>query len=199
MSLETPSTEIQERVVPEPAVNPLPVTSLSWFVMRDLKRPNAKQPAYLQLSAAGFEVFTPMKMQLACRGGRRIREERPFLPDLLFVHSVRSSLDAYVKLIPTLQYRYVRGAYCVPMTVDEREMSRFIHAVRSTETPRFYLPTELDASMYGRQVRIVGGTLDGYSGRLLSLRGTRVRRLLVEIPNLLTVAIEVSPEYIQLV
>ena len=52
--------------------------------------------------------------------------------------------------------------------------------------------------MYGRRVRIVGGALDGYEGRLLSLRGTRVRRLLVEIPNLLTAAVEVSPEYVQL-
>ena len=77
-------------------------------------------------------------------------------------------------------------------------MSRFIHAVRSSENPRFYLPGELDASMYGRRVRIVGGALDGYEGSLLSLRGTRVRRLLVEIPNLLAAAIEVSPEYVQL-
>ena len=84
------------------------------------------------------------------------------------------------------------------MTVDEREMSRFIHAVRSAEVPRFYLPGELTASMYGHQVRIVGGLLDGYEGRLLSLRGTRVKRLLVEIPNLLTVAVEVMPEYVLL-
>ena len=199
MSLENPSTKFVECAELESVISPLPTVPLSWFVMRDLKRPNAKHPAYLELSSAGFEVFTPLKSRLAVRGGRRIREEHPYLPDLLFVHSVRSSLDAYVELIPTLQYRYVRGAYCVPMTVDEREMSRFIHAVRSSENPRFYLPGELDSSMYGRRVRIVGGALDGYEGSLLSIRGTRVRRLLVEIPNLLTAAIEVSPEYVQLV
>lgn len=32
-----------------------------WFVMRDLKRSNAKQPAYKQLEDNGMEVFTPMK------------------------------------------------------------------------------------------------------------------------------------------
>lgn len=171
---------------------------LCWFVMRDLKRPNAKMPAYRLLAESGVEVFTPMKTYLVMRRGRRLREERPYLSDLLFVHSRRCDLDPYVEQISTLQYRYVRGAYCVPMTVDERDMSRFIHAVQSTENPCFYLPGELTPSMYGRSVRIVGGVLDGYEGRLLALRGTRVKRLLVEIPNLLTVAIEVSPEYVQM-
>ena len=46
-------------------------------------------------------------------------------------------------------------------------------------------------------VRIVGGPLDGYEGRLLSVRGSRVKRLLVDIPNLLVAGVEVQPEYIQ--
>ncbi len=30
---------------------------ISWFVMRDLKRPNAKLPAYKFLAEQGLEVF----------------------------------------------------------------------------------------------------------------------------------------------
>ncbi len=45
-----------------------------WFVLRDLKRPNAKQPAYVQLSDLNFEVFTPMREQLTIRGGERQSE-----------------------------------------------------------------------------------------------------------------------------
>lgn len=172
--------------------------SLSWFVMRDLKRPNAKCPAYEQLSSEGLEVFTPMISHLTVRRGKRVREERPFLPDLLFVHCSRSVLDPWVDAIPTLQYRYVRGAYCKPMTVGEREMEHFIRAVRSTDSPRYYLPDELTSAQCGKMVRIVGGPLDGYEGRLLTVRGSRVKRLLVDIPNLLMAGVEVSPEYIQL-
>lgn len=36
----------------------------SWFVMRDLKRVNAKLPAYKLLRNSEFEVFTPMKWRL---------------------------------------------------------------------------------------------------------------------------------------
>lgn len=169
----------------------------SWFVMRDLKRPNAKQPAYRFLSERGLEVFTPMTWRLSVRQGKRVREERPFLPDLLFVRASRLSLDPLVDLVPTLQYRYLRGGYCRPMTVGDVEMDRFIRAVRSSDSPRYYLPGELTPAQYGRLIRIVGGPLDGCEGRLLTVRGSRVKRLLVDIPNLLTAGVEVQPEYIQ--
>ena len=45
-----------------------------WYVMRDLKRANAKLPAYKQLLNEHFEVFTPMKEQLSVHGGKRTRE-----------------------------------------------------------------------------------------------------------------------------
>ena len=49
---------------------PTPVTdSFFWFVMRDLKRPNAKQPAYRFLAEQGLEVFTPMTWRLTLRQG----------------------------------------------------------------------------------------------------------------------------------
>ena len=48
------------------------------------KRANAKLPAYKQLLNEHFEVFTPMKEQLSVHGGKRTREEVPFIQDLLF-------------------------------------------------------------------------------------------------------------------
>lgn len=53
--------------------------------------------------------------------------------------------------------------------------------------------------MYGKEIEVIGGPLDGYRGRLLSMRGTRKRRLVVEIPDFLAAAVEVQPEYIQYV
>lgn len=52
--------------------------------------------------------------------------------------------------------------------------------------------------MRNRKIRIVGGPLDGYEGSLVSVRGTAAKRLLVELPMLLAAAVEVEPEYIQL-
>ena len=172
---------------------------ICWFVMRDLKRANAKQPAYKQLADEHFEVFTPMKERLSVRDGKRVREEVPFIQDLLFVHDTREAIDPLIKKNPTIQYRFPKGGgYRNPMTVANADMERFIHAVSVSENPKYYLPGELTPAMCGRNIRIVGGPLDGYDGKLLTVRGSKTKRLLVELPMFFSVGVEVSPEYIKL-
>ena len=136
----------------------------NWFVLRDLTRPNAKRPAYRLLEEKGIEVFTPMRWRLVERKGKRIREEVPLLHDLLFAHTTRTCMDSIVEEISTLQYRYLRGGYRKPMTVGHAEMNRFIRAVHSDDSPRYFLVEELTSAMYGRMIRIEGGPLDGLRG-----------------------------------
>ncbi len=174
-------------------------TDLCWFVMRDLKRPNAKLPAYLMLRDMGIEVFTPMVWKLVVRCGKRILQEMPFIQDLLFVHESHEVLDPIVKKTSTLQYRFLRDGKRTPMTVRDADIKRFIFTVEATDNPCFYAPTDIKPSMVGKYVRIVGGLLNGYEGRLQKLQGSRVKRLFVELPNLLTAAVEVQPEFIQIV
>lgn len=169
-----------------------------WFVMRDLKRSNAKLPAYKLLGQEQIEWFTPMKQRLTVRKGKKTCEEVPFIHDLLFVHSTPEKLAPIVEKTPTLQYRYVRGGkYREAMTVADADMERFIYAVRNSESLRYYRPDELSPAMFGRKIRIIGGLLDHYEGRLL--KGSRRKVLLVELPGLLSVGVEVSPEFIQFV
>jgi len=167
--------------------------------MRDLKRSNAKEPAYKLLERMKMEVFVPMKWHIVTRKGKRVREEIPFIRDLLFVHETRLNLDPVVTKIRTLQYRWMRNTYREPMTILDTIMERFIQAVNSSESPRYYLPEEVTPAIYGHKIRIVGGQLDGYEGSLLTTRGSRVKRLLVKLNGLLAVSVEVSPEYIQLI
>ena len=173
--------------------------TVRWFVMRDLKRANAKQQAYQILKEKNIEVFTPMKTRLCVVKGEQIRKEVPCITDLLFVHTTRETLDPIVQNIPTLQYRWLRNKYREPMTVPDAEMERFIRAVHASALPKYYLPEEITPEMYNCPIRIVGGLLDGYEGMLLTTRGSKVKRLLVEIPHLLAVGVEVNPDYIQLI
>lgn len=168
--------------------------------MRDLKRRTANTLAIHELSKAGMEVFTPMTQMVMKIGGKLQRRDVPVIQDLLFVHESKETLDPIVELTPTLQYRYQRGkTKDEPTTVREEEMERFIFAVRNTETPMYYKPGELTAAMYGKSVLIHGGRLDGYEGRLLSVRGMRKRRLIVELPGLMAAAVEVEPDFIHFV
>lgn len=170
-----------------------------WFVMRDLKRRNANNLAIHDLAKAGLEVFTPMTQMIMKIGGRTQRRNVPLIQDLLFVHETKATLDSYVEKYSTLQYRYQRGKTAnEPMTIGNEEMDRFILAINSTESPTYYKPDELIESMYGKSVRIVGGILNNFEGHLLSIKGKRKKHLIIELPNLIAAAIEVQPEFIQL-
>lgn len=171
-----------------------------WFVLRDLKRPNAKMPAYIMLENEGICQFTPMQERLTTRSGKRKCEIVPVIHDLVFANSTRVALDPIIDRTPTLQYRYVKGAgYKMPMTVSDKEMNDFIHAVECSETQKYYLPGEITPAMYGKEVRIIGGPLTNYTGRLLSMRGSKTKRLLVELKDFIIAAVEVNPEYIQFI
>lgn len=169
-----------------------------WYVLRDLKRSNAKLPAYKLLGEElKMEVFTPMKEKLVIRNGKRIKCEVPFVSDLLFVHDTFEHIDSVVKRTETLQFRYRRGGgQHQPMVVPDWDMERFIQAVKTSEKPKYFLPGELTPQMCGRRIRVMGGPMNGFEGTLLTIRGSKVRRLLVELPGFFAVGIEVTPEYI---
>lgn len=176
-----------------------PQESLQWFAMRDLKRRHAKLPAYKLFENLKVPYFTPMVHQLVVVNGKRIDQEVPFMPDLLFVKDTREHLDLIVESTPKLQYRYKIGVQHTPIIVPTAEMERFIYAVESSENPKFYSLNEVTSEMINRKIRIIGGKLDGYTGTLVTTRGSKVKRLLVELPSLLAASIEVEAEYIQLV
>ena len=56
-----------------------------WYVMRDLKRCNAKKPAYKQLQEAGVKVFVPLKWQIILQKGKKVREKVPVIQDLFMI------------------------------------------------------------------------------------------------------------------
>ena len=173
-----------------------------WFVLRDLKRANAKEPAYLKLSQLGFDVFTPLTTNVTETAGRRVRREVPVIQDLLFVRTDRETLDPVIARTDTLQYRYLKGqTYGTPMTVPAWDMDRFIAAVSHLKAPRYYRPEEITPAMCGARIRMVcQGTLDGMEGRLLRIKGSGEKRLLVELPGLLAASVEItSADYIELI
>ena len=172
-------------------------TEVCWYAMRDLSRRHAKYTAYTWLTAMGFEVFTPMIRKLVVEKGLRKSKEEPFMQDLLFVHDTRERLNPMVRKIENLQYRYIHGGYREPMVVPDADMERFIHAVKSSRLPKFFRSDEITQDMCGQYVRIVGSALDGYEGHLIQISGSKYKRLMVALPNFLTAAVEVLPEYIE--
>lgn len=171
-----------------------------WFVLRDFKKWNAKAPAYKALPQLGVRCFTPMHWIVTTRREVRNREYVPVIQNLLFAYDTQEKLDPIVAKDTSLQYQYKRGGGSgTPMTVPDFDMERFIKAVNNDPSPVYFTVEELTPDMYGKEIVINGGPLDGYKGKLLKMQGSKKKRLIVAIPQLIAAAVEVNPDYIQFV
>lgn len=175
-----------------------------WYVLRDLARPNAKNPAYKRLQAMPEMadcVFVPLKQRVYVEFGKRVVRFVPFMPDLVFVHKPKEELDPIVRDMELLQYRYVRGGkQFEALSVRARDFEKFREAVEQTDNVEYYSYEEVSPQIYGKQIRIIGGRLNGFEGRLMSKRGSKHKRLLVDLKECnLSAAIHVESDFIQLV
>ena len=174
-----------------------------WYVLRDLARPNAKKPAYKQLQAMtelNGCVFVPLKQKVFRAFGRCVVRFVPYMRDLIFVHKSKEELDPIVRRMPLLQYRYVRGGkQFEAMSVRAEDFKKFKDAVEQIDNVEYYSYEEVSPRIYGKQIRIVGGRLNGFEGRLMSKKGSKFKRLLVDLRECnLAAAIQVESEFIQL-
>lgn len=146
-------------------------------------------------------VFVPLKQRVFIEFGKRVVRYIPYMPDLVFVHKSKRELDPIVRQMDLLQYRYVRGGkQYEAMSVCHEVMKEFMEAVKQSEVVEYYSYEEVSPQIYGKQIRIIGGHLNGFEGRLMSKRGSKNKRLLVDLQECnLSAAIEVESEFIQLV
>lgn len=141
-----------------------------------------------------------MRWIMVTRKGKKIREYVPVIQNMLFAYDSKDALDPIVEKDSSLQYQFKRGSgSATPMTVPDSDMERFINAVGSDHSPVYFTVDELTPDMFGRDIIITGGPLNGYHGKLLKAQGSKKKRLIVAIPQFITAAVEVNPEYIQFV
>ena len=83
--------------------------------------------------------------------------------------------------------------------MSHEAMERFMKAVMQADIVEYYSYDEVSPQLYGKQIRIIGGRLNGFEGRLMSKRGSKFKRLLIDLKECnLSAAFYVETEYIQL-
>lgn len=166
-----------------------------WYVMRFLY--NRKSGTRERMERAGIETFVPMHYKVRLVNGRKVRSYVPVLGDMIFVRSTRVELAPYLASDSYFQFRYKRGgAQAEPLVVPDKDMDAFMTALRSSERPMYFTPAELNISK-GTRIRIHGGPCDGMEGVFMKVKGARARRLVVELPNTIAVAVEINPDLIE--
>lgn len=183
---------LQSRPTAASAVKP------RWFAMSaPYRREQRARDIFMQ---AGLECFLPMRYQLVDAGrGKKKRELRPAVPNLIFVKARRDMLQRIKTASGIVQYlTRPEGERNVPITVPDSQMEDFRRAIHNSLDNYIYLsPTEIDIAK-GRKVRIIGGQLNGVEGVFMKVKGARSRRLVIMLDGLGAVAAEVDPDFIEL-
>lgn len=168
-----------------------------WYAMRALYRTELKTQA--RLNEAGIETFIPIKETIATIRGRKKKVKIPAISNLIFVHSTQRRLAAFTAEDGKFQYTFKRGGMSnEPLIVPDKQMNDFIRACSHSERPLYFSPGELKLEK-GTRVRIIGGPLDSCEGVLMKVSGARSKRLVVSIPGTMNVAVEISPELIEII
>ena len=84
------------------------------------------------------------------------------------------------------------------IVIPQDAMTRFIGATQASANPKYYAMDEISDLMCGRNIRMIGGVLDGYEGKLQTIRGSKTKHLIIILPSLLAVSVEINDEYIEL-
>lgn len=165
-----------------------------WYVLRDLRRANVKKRGYHLLKQMNIEVFSPINVVRSVRNGKKRKEAKFVVPDLLIVHSTEVKLERYVTFANKLQYRFLRGGWQKKMVVSDEEMEKFMRAASGASSITYYSVDEYSPENIGNEIEIKGGPFNGETGELLSVRGTKNKQIVVRLANLFVAVIELKAE-----
>ena len=167
-----------------------------WYVLFATNGKASKICDYLK--SANIEHSFPM-----CYKERKIKDserkrisQQPLLGNLLFVKSSRNFLEPHLKelklqlgIVSDLYYRDLGSRELI--IVPEKQMSDFITITSNKQEKFIYLSNEEATVKKGTKIRITGGAFEGIEGIFMRIKGDR--RVVISIPNLLSVATAFIP------
>lgn len=159
---------------------------IEWFAMRVTY--HRELEAKRLLDERGVENFIPMKYEKSARTGRK--RLVPVIHNIIFVRTTASRIQELKKptCVPLLQYM-MDQRLGKKITVPEKQMRQFI-AVTGTydETLRFFGPSEINFTK-AQKVRITGGMFEGCEGVFVKVKGSRAKKVVIEIQGIVAVAL----------
>lgn len=146
-----------------------------------------------------LDSFVPMQYKISLKKGKKIRALVPVIRNLIFVHACPSEVKRVKAKNTYLQYiTDTRSGQKI--IIPDNQMQRFI-AVAGTYNDHllYFQPHDLNLSK-GTKVRVTGGEFEGQEGVFLKVKGARDRRVIVEIPGVIVVAmVTIHPNLIEII
>lgn len=173
--------------------------SIHWYVLRAVFRSELKVRDALRHS--GFHCYVPMKYGIETQRGHKVRRLAPAITELVFVQATSSAINDFKLRSKETVYWLTRpsGKGREKITIPDKQMDDFIRITQQNEhAVTYFRPEEINLHK-GDHIFIHGGPFDGVEGILLKIKGKRDKQLLVSIPDIVSAAITIQPDMVQLV
>ena len=154
------------------------------------------------LEKEGIACFSPMKYEARKVRGHKVRQLVPAISNLIFVHATNSELLRFKQKTPFLQFltQKVDKGKVVKIIVPDRQMEQFIAVcTHNQESVIYFKPEELNLSK-GMKVRIHGGPFDMMEGVFIKTKGSRNKRVVIQIEGIAVVATaDINPDLLEVI
>lgn len=152
--------------------------------------------AKMLLDLLQIESYVPMRYERKKIKGRSKMIPVPAIPNLIFVKADLSQLDKVkteVDFLHNILIKNTDGNALEPIIVPELDMVRFMRIVSDAQEKVRYVDTELNSQIIsaGTRVRVIGGQYEGYEGILCRPKGSRAKKVLIDVCGLAPVEMPV--------
>ena len=157
----------------------LEATQPRWYVLRATYARELKVRG--QINDHGLRSFIPMMW--------KDKKLVPAITGLVFVNATREQIDRYIRSFGDdrpVNYYWDRTANR-PLTVPDKAMEDFISVASTMDPDLIYLTEISDKLREGQKVIVKEGPFKGVEGKVVRIR--KSRRIMVEIPGMLAVAL----------
>lgn len=175
------------------------VKKAEWFVLNAYAHKTLWAEKVLG-GEGGLPYFIPKRYVIRKFGATPKRMLVPLIPNMIFVHSDYASIHQLQSAFSFLGFATcLKDGHRTPLVVPDGAMENFRKVAEHYEKDLLYFkPDEINLKR-GEYIRIVGGDFNGAVGRLMHAKGRHSRRVIVEIPKLISVGTtEIEPEFIQI-
>ena len=149
----------------------------------------------------GLDAFVPLTYEVKSIKGQKRRALVPAISGLLFVKGTLGEVKDYIQ--GTHYTIYSRKSTFSNkeeyLTIPNKAMEDFIAVTENNEEHVTYFRPEEISLQAGDKIRVKGGLYDGKEGVIMRIKCKRNRHLVVQIPGVLTAAVELSPEMLEIV
>lgn len=148
------------------------------------------------LDMLDVEYFVPETFVVNDRRGRKVKELVPAIKDFFFIHASYEQIEDMINVnkIPiSFYYSHTSHIQNDCLSVRDDEMHSFILASRAYDRMPEIQPYGKLTFREGQRIRILSGIFEGVEGYYMQPRRGMKKQLVLNLSNLLTVNLRLSP------